>query len=103
MRPNTFRAAAAFQAAPDGQKLLTIVARNVALTGFNAAPEKLHNLTATVFAALTRIVPINPASRPPGQPGATESPAAAPVSPKVNSPHPTDAMLGKSRVAEAAR
>lgn len=39
----------------------------------------LHNVTVTVFAAVTDIVPINPASNVAGQPGATVSPVTAPV------------------------
>ena len=57
----------------------------VAAAGLMVPPEKLQSRTATVFGALTRMFPISPASKPPGHPGATLSPTAAPGSAKIAS------------------
>ena len=57
----------------------------------------------TVFAALIRIIPNSPFSIFAGQPGATESPAAAPGSENVDSPHAPGARAAKSTTALAAR
>jgi hypothetical protein len=44
----------------------------------SVAPEKLQSLTATVFAALIRIIPISPAVMLAGHPGLTPSLVSAP-------------------------
>src|SRR5450432_2114079 len=56
-----------------------------------------------VFAELTRIFAISPASSPPGSAGATALPTAAPASGKVVSAHVPLASDPKLRVAEAVR
>src|SRR3974390_38210 len=82
------------------QKLLTIVARKVAEGGLSAAPEKLQRRTAMVPGRLTRIIPSNPAGRPPGHTPATESPTAAPGNANANSPAPpAEGMAVKASVA----
>jgi hypothetical protein len=56
-----------------------------------------------VLLPLIRIIPIKPLSRPAGHPGATESPAVAPDSERVDSAHAPDAMLVKSITAATVR
>ena len=65
-----------------------------------APPEKLHKRTATVFGALTLMLPIRPAAMALGQPGATASPTAAPGSAKVWSAA-QDAFAIEPKVSDA--
>jgi hypothetical protein len=51
--------------------------------GVNATPEKLHNRTSIVLAALARMAPSRPASSVLGHLGLTGSPADTPVRKKV--------------------